>query len=679
MEEQNPQVSTKMIPELSVRAEFLPGTINEEKRTVEIVFASETPVKRRTWFDGPIEEILVCSPEAIKLNRLDNGAPLLDNHNRFGSVTNQLGVVVGGSTMIENGRARATVRFSKREVPDEVWKDVKDGIVRNASVGYVVHTYEVTKHDDKPNVYRATEWEPREISLTPVQADEVAGVRSESEDQLYSVTILNRSSMNPHEEKEKGTEKDQKQRSSTPTPQPETKKVPETPASTAATQTRSAEQIVAEALKQERQRTSQIREAVRTAGLDEKFATEMIENGTTIDEARAAIIEKWKENGAPAQRSQSPEATLKGPGEKEKRQTGIIVGLGLRSGDLKEKNVTKEELALARNWRTIRLEDLARECLRHAGESTEGLGRMELVGRAFTSSTGDFPVLLEGTIRRVLLNAYGIQADTWRRFCNIGSVSDFREYKRLRMGTLSRLDKIQENQEYKTKAIPDAEFETIAAETFGNLVNISRKMVINDDLSAFTRIASMMGRAAARSIEIDVYAMFGENSGNGPTMQDGNPLFHASHGNISGAAGVISIAAVEADRVQMSQQKDVSGNDFLDLRPSVLVCPVGLGGTARVVNEAQYDTATNVFQKPNIVNGLYSDIVDTPRLTGTPWYSFCDPSIEPVFEVVFLDGNQTPFMENMNGFTVDGTQYKIRHDYGVGAIGWRGVVKNAGQ
>lgn len=188
----------------------------------------------------------------------------------------------------------------------------------------------------------------------------------------------------------------------------------------------------------------------------------------------------------------------------------------------------------------------------------------------------------------------------------------------------------------------------------------------------------MLGRAAARTVEADVYALLALNSGAGPTMGDGKALFHADHGNITTGAA-ITMAALDLDRVAMASQKDVSGNDYLDLRPAVLLVPIGLGGTARSINDAQYDPDTaNKLQKPNIVNGLFRDIVDTPRMTGTRRYLFADPSEAPVLEVAFLDGNQNPYLELQNGFDVDGARYKVRLDYGVGAIDYRGAVTNAG-
>jgi hypothetical protein len=129
----------------------------------------------------------------------------------------------------------------------------------------------------------------------------------------------------------------------------------------------------------------------------------------------------------------------------------------------------------------------------------------------------------------------------------------------------------------------------------------------------------------------------------------------------------------------MATQKDPSGNDFLDLRPALWLGPIGLGGQARVTNDNQYDPdQSSKFQVANKVRGLVGDIVDSPRLSGTAWYLMADPMDEPVFEVAFLDGVQTPYLEQDEPFDVDGIRWKIRLDYGVGAIGWRGIVKNLG-
>jgi hypothetical protein len=202
-------------------------------------------------------------------------------------------------------------------------------------------------------------------------------------------------------------------------------------------------------------------------------------------------------------------------------------------------------------------------------------------------------------------------------------------------------------------------------------------MIINDDLGAFLKLAGMLGRSAARSIENDVYALLALNGGLGPVMADGKKLFDAAHGNIA-TPGAPTVAVLDAMRQLMAKQKDKDGNDFLDIRPALALAPLSLGSTLRVLNTSQYDNDADKFQKPNVVAGLFQDVIDTPRLTGTPFYMFANPSDEPVIEVNFLNGEQSPYMESEQGFTVDGMQWKIRLDYGIGAVGYRGAVRNAG-
>lgn len=328
--------------------------------------------------------------------------------------------------------------------------------------------------------------------------------------------------------------------------------------------------------------------------------------------------------------------------------------------------------------RGYKLLDLARACLQNAGVKTDGMSQLQIVAAAFTQSTSDFPILLENTMHKTLQQAYATAADTWTRFCAVGSVSDFRAHPRYRVGSLGNLDALNELGEFKNKSIPDGEKASITAGTKGNIINISRQMIINDDLGAFIGLAAMLGRAAKRTIEADVYALLALNGGLGPTMSDTKSLFHADHGNI-GSAGALSVALIDELRQKMASQKDISSNDYLDLRPAVWLGPMGSGGSARVINDAQYDPDTaNKLQRPNMVRGLYRDVVDTPRLTGTRFYTFADPSEAPVIEVAFLDGVQDPYLEMEQGFDVDGARYKVRLDYGVGAMDYRGAATAAG-
>ena len=94
----------------------------------------------------------------------------------------------------------------------------------------------------------------------------------------------------------------------------------------------------------------------------------------------------------------------------------------------------------------------------------------------------------------------------------------------------------------------------------------------------------------------------------------------------------------------------------------------------------EYNDESNKQQrKPNIVRGLFSDVIDSPRLSGTAWMMLADPNLEPVIEVAFLNGVQTPTLEQEINFRTDGVAWKVVHRYGVGAVGFKGAIRNAGQ
>ena len=396
----------------------------------------------------------------------------------------------------------------------------------------------------------------------------------------------------------------------------------------------------------------------------------------TVEQIQAKLLTEVGKNASPANPQNAGPRIETVADEGDKRREAIVSALMVRAGT--ETDAKVRASMSANPYRGAKLLDVAKASLERGGVKTAGMGQLEIVAAAFTQGTSDFPVLLENTMHKSLQRGYAMAALTWNRFCATGSVSDFRAHNRYRVGSFGSLDSKNELGEFVNKSIPDGEKGSITAGTKGNIINLSREAIINDDLGAFVGLAASLGRAAARTVEVDVYALLALNSGAGPTMGDGKALFHTDHGNLTTSAA-ITMAALDLDRVAMASQKDVSGNDYLDLRPAVLLVPIGLGGTARSINDAQYDPDTaNKLQKPNIVNGLFREIVDTPRLSGNRRYLFADPTEAPVLEVAFLDGVQEPFLEQQDGFDVDGSRWKVRLDYGVAAIDYRGAVSNAG-
>lgn len=410
------------------------------------------------------------------------------------------------------------------------------------------------------------------------------------------------------------------------------------------------------------------------AGVEALQIEMLADPSVPLADVQAKLLAKLGEGAAPLTPVGAYPRVETVEAERDKRKTAAAAALMVRAG--LGNSETREQMN-GNPFRGMKLLDIARDSLERAGVGTRGMGQMEVAGLAFTTSTSDFPVLLENAMHGTLLGAYALAPLTWPRFCKRGSVSDFRAHKRYLTGVFGALDTVTELEEYKNKAIPDGQSASITANTKGNVINLSRQAIINDDLGAFLGLATSLGSAAARTVEAEVYALLALNAGMGPTL-GAAPLFDATHNNLA-TGGAISVSIIDDARKVLASQKDVANNDYLDLKPVVLLVPTASGGTARVINDAEYDPDTvNKLQRPNMVRGLFRDVVDSPRLSGTRFYLFADPNDAPVIEVAFLDGNDKPYLELQNGFDVDGARYKVRLDFGVAAIDWRGAVTGAG-
>jgi len=142
--------------------------INIEDRTVEIAFSSDVPYQRYDGF-----EILGHDLGEIVLDRLTNKAALLWNHNW----DRQIGVVEKVEIDSKAGVGRAIVKFSQRADAQDFFLDVQDGIISKVSVGYMVHKWiDVSEEDDEIRSYRVISWEPYELSMVSIPADDTVGV-----------------------------------------------------------------------------------------------------------------------------------------------------------------------------------------------------------------------------------------------------------------------------------------------------------------------------------------------------------------------------------------------------------------------------------------------------------------------------------------------------------------------
>ncbi|AZG75986.1 HK97 family phage prohead protease [Methylocystis rosea] len=174
-----------------LRAESFDGAAN----TVVVIWTTGAKVRRYSWRDSTYyDEELVVEPGTVRLDRLNAGAPFLNTHSDW-SLEDVIGSVVPGSARVEKGNGYATIKLSGAPGDADNVAKIKDGIIRNVSVGYIIHRVEKMEADDgMVPVWRVTDWEPMEVSAVPVPADPGATIRSaarkEDTERLYRAVLV---------------------------------------------------------------------------------------------------------------------------------------------------------------------------------------------------------------------------------------------------------------------------------------------------------------------------------------------------------------------------------------------------------------------------------------------------------------------------------------------------------
>jgi len=618
---------------LEAQFEALAPTDRDE-RTATLTWYTGAAVRR---YDarGPFEMRFSMEPSAIRMGRLASGsAPLLNSHRDF-TVDDVIGVIA--RAWIENGQGKATVRFSKRADVDPIWQDVQDGILRNASMGVAIHAVEdVTPQSAATRQVLVTDWEPEEVSLVPIGADPGAGFKFQRatgpQEQKMDETIITATGEEARDE---------------------------------LTVNLDAERQAAALA--ERARIREIEKVGRTLGLDARLIAQHVEAGTSIEEFRKlALDDAANRSGTTEIRSAAAVVTRD---ETESRRAGIMAALLHRY----DPAVFPLKDDLGRDWAGQTLLDLARECLELSGTRTRRLPRHEIAKLAL--STSDFPSILADVANKTLRQAYEAYPRTFLPFSRRRSAVDFKNINAVQLGEAPSLMKVNEKGEFTHGSIAESK-ETYKLATYGRIVSITRQTIINDDLSAFTRIPAGFGVAAATLESDTVWGIITSN----PAMGDGVTLFHANHANLNtGAGSALALAGLGAGMAAMAKQKGLDGVTVLNVQPRYLVVPVALQLTAFQMIAPNLAPAKSADLVPDYIRALTP--IAEPRLDAastTAWYLFASPDQIDTIEYAYLEGQDGVYIETRQGFDVDGVEIKARLDFGAKAIDWRGLQKNVG-
>ena len=671
------------LPALRRSAELAPNSVDNDARTVEVIWSAGARVRRASFFGEPYDEELSLDPAHVRLDRLNAGAPFLKVH-EIDTLDAVIGSVVPGSVRIENGRGIAQVRISERADVEPIWRDIQAGHIRAVSIGYQVHRFDISKSDGGRELWRAVDWTPFEISAVPVGADPAAGFRAKSE---HHDCVLHRRDAETSEGATQMTDKTTPAApadDTTDTAATEEITVPDDKTGAAEAQARAAETrsqpkapkpeapdteaIATRAREAERDRVSTIYDLAGRLNLERNFAEDLVKRGVSVDESRRLILDQVAAKSDETRTFPHVSVPLGGRDERITRRDAVANAL------LHRYSPTLFPLEdAARQYRGMTLLELARESLGNSGVNTRGLSRDEVATRAL-HTTSDFPEILSAVTNKTLRQAYDAYPRTFALFCRQVLATDFKSMHRVQLGEAPQLLEVGESGEFKRGTLGESK-ESYKVKTYGRVVAITRQTLINDDLDAFTRIPAMYGTSIAQ-LESDV--VWGIITAN-PAMADGNALFHTTHKNLAGTGAALDVSSVGAARAAMAKQTGLDKKTVLNVRPAFLIVPASLELKAEQLVAQNLVPAATSSVVPQSIRTLAP--ISEPRLDAaseTAWYLAASPNQIDTIEYAYLEGQQGAYIETRNGFDVDGVEIKCRLDFGAKAIDWRGLYKNPG-
>lgn len=436
------------------------------------------------------------------------------------------------------------------------------------------------------------------------------------------------------------------------------------------------QQMRAEAARESR-RIAGIRDLC--AGKNSKIEAQAIEEGWSVTKTELAVL-----------RSERPVA----PEHRQARkalsakilEVAACLSIGIAETSLLA-SYGEQAVNQAEPLRNIGLRELVAECARLDGHDIPRVfgDGTETIRAGFSSMS--LPSIMENVMNKTLLAAYQNTPIAAFDLCSVGTVSDFKEVSRYRLLGTGGFEKVAPDGELKHGRLSDQKF-TNKADTYGQILTLTRHDIINDDLNAFMDIPRQMGRSGAESIDDLFFTLLLKNAS----------FFSSANANLlQGANTKFGPDSLTVAKTAFRKQKAGPGGKAKDqkpinIRPEFLVVPVELEteaellmGSAQLMIDAQGSPTKIPVDNPH--RNKYR-IISTPHLSdsyyqgasASAWYLFANPNVLPAFEIVFLNGRRMPVIERveMPPNTL-GMGFRSYIDFGVNTQDHRAAVKVTGE
>jgi phage major head subunit gpT-like protein len=301
-------------------------------------------------------------------------------------------------------------------------------------------------------------------------------------------------------------------------------------------------------------------------------------------------------------------------------------------------------------------------------------------------STTSLPGILSNIANKMLLEGYSYVEDAWRKIAKIASVNDFKEHSRYRMTGSFTFEQVGADGELKHGKLDEHKFGQRAS-THGIMFALTRQMIINDDMGAFTDIPRQIGMGAAEAIADAVWGLWLSN----PVQADGKTFFHADHKNYAeGADTALSVDSITAAEVLFGEQVKPTGRP-LGIPASILLVPTALKVPAEMLMKSLQLNETTTANKPKasanphvgkfeVASSVYLSNASFTGASSKAWYLLADPNRLPSIEIAFLNGVDRPTVEKTDAdFSTLGVQFRGYIDFGVREQDHRGAIKLKGE
>ena len=243
--------------------------------------------------------------------------------------------------------------------------------------------------------------------------------------------------------------------------------------------------------------------------------------------------------------------------------------------------------------------------------------------------------LLSAVVNKFLLNGFNSVESVWQQISSVRSVNDFKAINQFRLNGDFKFKKVGNGGELKTAIASDSK-RSLSADTYGITTQITRQDMYNDDLNALSQVPQRMGRGSSLALNETIWTEFAAD----------NATYYQK---VTAAAGnALTLAGLKIAATAFRKLTDPDGNP-LGIAPRVLLVPPELELAAAELMTSNFLISGNTTPAPsaNVLQGRYRVVVSNYLTSATTWWLLADGADLPAMDVVFLNGQQAPTVENV--------------------------------